>query len=70
MSSLNNSVKKRPISEVQKEKSLNLYNEKIVPKLINSQEIDKNYPNIIKNIKQPFKIDENKLMNEFKLINI
>ena len=69
MSSLNNSVFMRPISEVQKDKTLSLYNEKIVPKLINkiSEEVDKNYSNILKNIKQPFKIDESKLMNNILL---
>ncbi len=64
-SELNNSIFMRPISEIQKDKSLNLYNDIIAPRLIKkiSKEIDSNYEKIINNLKQPFKINETKLMN-------
>ena len=62
---LNNSIFMRPISEIQRDKSLNLYNDIIAPRLIKkiSKEIDSNYEQIINNLKQPFKINETKLMN-------
>ena len=71
MSNLNNSIFMRPITEIQKDKTLNLYNEKIAPKTIKSiiKEIDSNYPNIINNLKEPFKIDETQLMNGIMLKN-
>ena len=55
----------RPISEIQRDKILNLYNDIIAPRLIKkiSKEIDSNYEQIINNLKQPFKINEKKLMN-------
>ena len=71
MSNLNNSIFMRPIKEIQKDKTLNLYNEKIAPKVIKSisKEIDSNYPDIINNLKEPFEINETELMNGIMLKN-
>ncbi len=68
-SELNTSYFMRPITEIAKDKTLNLYNDKIGPKLIKriSNEIDLNYNSIINNLKQPFKIDETDLMNRIML---
>ena len=69
MSNLNNSIFMRTISEVKKDITLNLYNEKIAPKLLKviGKEIDKEYNNIIDNIKIPLKVDETQLMNGIML---
>ena len=69
MSNLNNSIFMRPISEVQNDKTLNLYNNKIAPRLIKkiSNEINSNYNDIINNLKVPLKVDETKLMNGIML---
>ena len=69
ISSLSNSTFMRPITEIQSDKELNLYNDKIAPRLIKkiSKEIDSNYDQIINNLKQPFKVDETKLMNGIML---
>jgi hypothetical protein len=69
MSNLNNSIFMRPITEVQNDKTLNLYNNKIAPRLIKkiSNEINSNYNDIINNLKVPLKVDETKLMNGIML---
>ena len=66
---LNNSIFMRTIDEIKKEKTLNLYNEKISPLLIKKIEdnIVKNYENIINNLKIPLKIDEAKMINGLML---
>ena len=55
----------RNIKEITKEKDLNSYNEKIAPHLIHkiSKNIDKNFPEIINNLKQPYKLNETDLLN-------
>ena len=66
---LNNSIFMRTLDEIKKEKTLNLYNDKIAPLLVNKIEenIDKNYDNIINNLKIPLKIDEAKMINGLML---
>ena len=66
---LNNSVFMRTIDEIKKEKNLNLYNEKIYKKFLEKIEsnLDKNYEKIIDNIKNPFLIDEAKMINGLML---
>ena len=66
---LNNSIFMRTIDEIKKEKTLNLYNDKISPILIKKIEdnIDQNYENIINNLKIPLKIDEAKMINGLML---
>ena len=60
-----NSYFMRNIKEITKEKDLNSYNEKIAPHLIHkiSKNIDKNFPEIINNLKQPYKLNETDLLN-------
>jgi hypothetical protein len=66
---LNNSIFMRTIDEIKKEKTLNLYNDKIAPLLIEKIEenIGKNYEKIINNLKIPHKIDEAKMINGLML---
>ena len=66
---LNNSIFMRTIDEIKKEKTLNLYNDKIGPLLIDKIEnnIEQNYENIINNLKVPLKIDEAKMINGLML---
>ena len=66
---LNNSIFMRTIDEIKKEKTLNLYNDKISPLLIKKIEenIDQNYEKIINNLKIPLKIDEAKMINGLML---
>ena len=66
---LNNSIFMRTIDEIKKEKTLNLYNDKIAPLLIDEiqNNIDKNYDNIINNLKIPLKIDEARMINGLML---
>jgi len=66
---LNNSIFMRTIDEIKKEKTLNLYNDKIAPLLIQKIEnsIDENYENIVNNLKIPLKIDEAKMINGLML---
>jgi hypothetical protein len=66
---LNNSIFMRTLDEIKKEKTLNLYNDKIAPLLINEIEknMDKNYENIINNLKVPLRIDEAKMINGLML---
>ena len=69
MSNLNNSIFMRTISDVKKDITLNLYNKKIAPKLLKviGNEIDKEYNNIIDNLKIPLKVNETQLMNGIML---
>ena len=66
---LNNSIFMRTVDEIIKEKSLNLYNEKISKKFLEKIEnnLEKNYENIIDNLKTPFEIDEAKMINGLKI---
>ena len=66
---LNNSIFMRTVDEIIKEKSLNLYNEKISKKFLEKIEnnLEKNYENIIDNLKNPFEIDEAKMINGLML---
>ena len=66
---LNNSIFMRTLDEIKKEKILNLYNDKIAPSLIDKIEnnIEKNYENIINNLKIPLRIDEAKMINGLML---
>ena len=66
---LNNSIFMRTLDEIKKEKTLNLYNDKIAPLLIDEIEknMDKNYENIINNLKVPLRIDEAKMINGLML---
>jgi len=66
---LNNSIFMRTIDEIKKEKTLNLYNDKIAPLLIEKIEenIGQNYEKIINNLKVPHKIDEAKMINGLML---
>jgi hypothetical protein len=66
---LNNSFFMRTIDEIKKEKTLNLYNDKISPLLINKIEenISQNYETIINNLKIPLKIDEEMIINGLML---
>ena len=66
---LNNSIFMRTVDEIVKEKNLNLYGEKISKKFLEKIEnnLDKNYENIIDNLKKPFEIDEAKMINGLML---
>ena len=66
---MNNSIFMRTIDEIKKEKTLNLYNDKIAPLLIQKIEdnIGLNYDKIINNLKIPHKIDEAKMINGLML---
>jgi len=66
---MNNSIFMRTIDEIKKEKTLNLYNDKIAPLLIQKIEdnIGQNYDKIINNLKIPHKIDEAKMINGLML---
>ena len=66
---LNNSIFMRTVDEIVKEKNLNLYNEKISKKFLEKIEnnLEKNYENIIDNLKNPFEIDEAKMINGLML---
>ena len=66
---LNNSIFMMTIDEIKKEKTLNLYNDKIAPLLIEKIEenIGQNYEKIINNLKIPHKIDEAKMINGLML---
>ena len=66
---MNNSIFMRTIDEIKKEKTLNLYNDKIAPLLIQKIEdnINQNYDKIINNLKIPHKIDEAKMINGLML---
>ena len=66
---LNNSIFMRTIDEIKKEKTLNLYNDKIAPLLIEKIEenIGQNYEKIVNNLKIPHKIDEAKMINGLML---
>ena len=59
----------RTVDEIVKEKNLNLYGEKISQKFLEKIEnnLDKNYENIIDNLKKPFEIDEAKMINGLML---
>ena len=66
---LNNSIFMRTVEEIQKEKNLNLYNNKIAPVLIEKIEenINNNYKKIIDNLQLSLKIDEAKMINGLML---
>ena len=68
-SNLNNSFFMRSVIEIKKDVSLNLYNEKVAPKLLKciGKEIDKEYINIIDNLNQPLRVNETELMNGIML---
>ena len=68
-SMLNNSIFMRTVDEIKKEKNLNFYNERISKKFLEKIEknLDKNYENIINNLKNPFEIDEAKMINGLML---
>ena len=59
----------RSVIEIKKDVSLNLYNEKVAPKLLKciGKEIDKEYINIIDNLNQPLRVNETELMNGIML---
>ena len=56
----------KTISEIKKESNLYYYNKKILPKFLEiiKENMMKRYYEIIKNLKIPLKIDENKLMTD------
>ena len=64
--SLNNSVFMRTIYEIKKEKEINYYEESIFPELLNiiEKDINKNYINIINNLKKPLKKNDEEIMND------
>ena len=66
---LNNSIFMRTIDEKRKEKNLHLYNDKISKKFLEEIEknIEKNYDNIIENLKIPLEIDEENMINGLML---
>ena len=66
---LNNSIFMRTLDEIKKEKTLNLYNDKVAPLLIDKIEnnLEENYEKIIDNLKIPLKIDEAKMINGLML---
>ena len=68
-SMLNNSIFMRTVDEIKKEKNLNFYNDKISKKFLEKIEknLDKNYEKIIDNLKNPFEIDEAKMINGLML---
>ena len=68
-SMLNNSIFMRTMDEIKKEKNLNFYNEKISKKFLEKIEnnLDKNYEKIIDNLKNPFEIDEARMINGLML---
>ena len=68
-SMLNNSFFMRTVDEIKKEKNLNFYNDKISKKFLEKIEknLDKNYEKIIDNLKNPFEIDEAKMINGLML---
>ena len=63
-SMLNNSIFMRTIDEIKKEKNMNSYNDRIFQKFLEEikNNIEDNYDNIIKNLKIPFEIDEEKMI--------
>ena len=66
---LNNSIFMRTVGEIRKEVTLNLYNEKIAPKFIETitKEIDNNFPKIVDNLSHPYKFDGEDVMNKIML---
>ena len=66
---LNNSIFMRTVDEIIKEKNLKFYNDKISNKFLSEVEknLEKNYESIIDNIKNPFIIDEEKMINGLML---
>ena len=66
---LNNSIFMRTVDEILKEKNLKFYNEKISTKFLEKieQNLEKNYGGIIANLKNPFIIDEEKMINGLML---
>jgi len=68
-SMLNNSIFMRTVDEIKKEKNLNFYNEKVSKKFLEKIEknLDKNYEKIIDNLKNPFEIDEARMINGLML---
>ena len=61
---LNKSIFMKTIDEINEENELILYNKLIAPRLIKliEKNIDENYSEIIKNLKTPYKMDEEKLV--------
>ena len=63
---INTSIFMKTIQEIKKDGKLNYYNKKVLPKFLEiiKKNIIKKYYEIIKNLKVPLKIDEEKLMVE------
>ena len=68
-SMLNNSIFMRTVDEIKKEKNLNFYNDNISKKFLDKIEknLDNNYEKIIDNLKNPFEIEEAKMINGLML---
>ena len=63
---LNTSIFMRTVYEIKKEEELNFYDNNVFPKLLNiiEKNVNKNYLNIINNLKEPLKKNDNEVMED------